>query len=171
MQMPGDSPTVFRVNGHDAVAAAGLFKKACLDTGLSRSAAGGIAQASGWGFAYKPVIVPFKDPVDIGGWYAVDAAVNVGSGLFFNKHNQCNLIVAPTGKPDLAVMQDAMSASIGNSPVNAADAIDKKGKPKKYFAPEWEVPVNGGQPARISIMPVAGAAGSYQLTALQKVSK
>ena len=171
MQMPGDSQTVFRHNGHGPAAAAGLFKKACLDTGLARAAAGAAAEASGWGFAYQPVIVPFKDPVDIGGWYTIDAAVNVGAGMFFNKHNQCNLIVAPADQPSLATMLEAMSAAIGTSPANAADAFDKRGKPRKYFAPEWEVAIGGGSPARISIMPVSGAAGSYQLTALQKVSK
>ena len=171
MQFAGDVPATFAANGHDAAAAADLFKRACLDTSLAREAAGKVAEASGWGFVYRPVMIPFKNPVDMGGWYARDAAVNVGSGMFFNKHSQCNLIVAPMGEFSVAKMRDALGVVIGSPPANAADAIDKKGKPKKYFVPEWQVPLASGTPATVKVMAVVGSDGSIQLSALQKVSK
>ena len=171
MQFPGDVPAAFAANGHDAAAAADLFKRACLDTSLAREAAGKVAEASGWGFVYRPVTIPFKNPVDMGGWYARDAAVNVGSGMFFNKHSQCNLIVVLAGEFSVAKMRDALGSAIGSPPSNSADAVDKKGKPKKYFVPEWQVQVASGTPATVKVMAVVGSDGSIQLSALQKVSK
>ncbi len=171
MQFPGAVQAAFVANEHDAGAAAALFKRACLDTSLSREAAGAVAEASGWGFAYRPVMVPFNEPVDMGGWYARDAAINVGTGMFFNKHSQCNLIVAVAGEFSVPAMRDAVAATLGSPPANAADSIDKKGKPKKYFIPEWQVPLATGGTATIKVMAVVGSADSIQISALQKVSK
>jgi hypothetical protein len=171
MQMPGDSPTLLHAAGHDAAAAANLFKAACLDTRLERQPAGQTAENSGWGFAYRPVMVPFKTPVDMGGWYASDAVVNVGAEMFFNKHRQCNLIIAPSGDTSYAAVKDALVAALGQTPTNAAEAFDKKGKPRKWFQPEWNLALSSGDAALVKLMPVVGASGTYQFTALQKVSK
>src|SRR4030095_3553115 len=91
MQFAGAPVDKFTAARPDASAAAARFQSLCLDTGLNRESAGKQAVASAWGFTYRPLMVPFKQPVELGGWVSADAALNVGSNLFFNKYSQCSL--------------------------------------------------------------------------------
>ena len=92
-----------------------MFKSLCLDTGLDRGIAGRQAVASSWGFTYRPLMVPFKQPVELGGWVSADAALNVGIEPVFNKYSQCGLTVAVAGRADIVASEDAMSKLLGAS--------------------------------------------------------
>jgi hypothetical protein len=172
MQFPGLPEDKLVASGHDLAAAAALFKKLCLDTTLERESAGKQAVEAGWGFSYRPLMVPFKEPIELGGWVAKDAALNVGSNLFFNKHSQCSLTVAVTGPADSVASEAAMSTLLGVQPGNADKALDGKGKRKKYYEPEWAVvdPATGSM-TTVYVRPVANSKGQVQLAALRKANK
>ena len=137
MQFPGAPKDKLVVSGHDLYAAAALFKSLCLDTALDRETAGKQAIASDWGFTYRPMMVPFKQPIELGGWVAADAALNAGANLFFNKHSQCSLTVAVAGPSDGVASEAAIAKLLGTQPSNAGKALDGKGKRKKFYEPEW----------------------------------
>jgi hypothetical protein len=165
----GTATTPRSPHGHDAAAFVSAFSRVCIDTGMVREVAGLAAEGLDWGFAYQPEMVPFKPPVDIGGWYAGDAVVNVGSGLFFNKHAQCNLVGTPAGG-DFAALTAALGTRFG-TPVNAAKATKKDGKPNPSYAPEWEVALPQGGTTRVKAMQVYGNPSEIMISALKKVEK
>lgn len=169
MQFAGAPVDKFTAAGHDASAAAAMFKNLCLDTGLQRETAGKQAVASNWGFTYRPLMVPFKKPVELGGWVSADAALNVGSNLFFNKHSQCSLTVAVAGPGDIVASEEAMSKLLGSKPHNAAKALDSKGKRKKFYEAEWAIadPATGSV-TTIYVRPIEKTVGQVQFAALRK---
>ena len=169
MQFAGAPVDKLAAAGHDASAAVAMFKSLCLDTGLDRATAGRQAVASSWGFTYRPLMVPFKQPVELGGWVSADAALNVGSNLFFNKHSQCNLTVAVAGPANIVASEDAMSKLLGSQPYNAAKALDSKGKRKKFYEAEWSVadPATGSI-TTIYVRPIEKTVGQVQFAALRK---
>jgi len=169
MQFAGAPVDKFTAAGHDASAAAAMFKNLCLDTGLNRESAGKQAVASAWGFTYRPLMVPFKQPVELGGWVSADAALNVGSNLFFNKYSQCSLTVAVAGPADIVASEDAMSKLIGSQPYNAGQALDRKGKRKKFYEAEWSIadPATGSI-TTIFVRPIEKTDGQVQFAALRK---
>jgi len=169
MQFAGAPVDKFTAAGHDAGAAAAMFKNLCLDTGLNRESAGKQAVASSWGFTYRPLMVPFKQPVELGGWVSADAALNVGSNLFFNKYSQCSLTVAVAGPANIVASEDAMSKLLGSQPYNAAQSLDRKGKRKKSYEAEWSIadPATGGT-TTIFVRPIEKTDGQVQFAALRK---
>jgi hypothetical protein len=169
MQFPGAPNEKLVASGHDINAAVGLFKKLCLDTGTDRETAGKQAIASGWGFSYRPLMVPFKKPIELGGWVAGDAALNAGANLFFNKHSQCSLTVAVAGPADIAASEAAMATLLGAKPYNAAKAFDGKGKRKKFYEPEWSIAdAATGSVTIIYLRTVPESTGEVQIAALRK---
>lgn len=169
MQFPGSAETRLGANGHDAGAFASAFKRVCVDTGLVREVAGLSAESLDWGFAYRQEMVPFNNPVDLGGWYTRDAVVNVATGIFLNKHAQCNLIGVPSGG-DLAAIKAGLETQFG-APANAAKATKKDGKPNKSYVPEWEVVLPQGGTATVKAMQVYGNPSEIMISALKKVEK
>jgi hypothetical protein len=169
MQFAGAPVDKLAAAGHDANAAAAMFKNLCLDTGLQRETAGKQAIASNWGFTYRPLMVPFKQPVELGGWVAADAALNVGSNLFFNKHSQCSLTVAVAGPADILASEAAMTKLLGSQPSNAARQMDGKGKRRKFYEAEWAIadPATGGI-TTIYVRPIEKTIGQVQFAALRK---
>ena len=169
MQFAGAPVDKLAAAGHDAGAAAAMFKSLCLDTGLNRESAGKQAVASSWGFTYRPLMVPFKQPVELGGWVSADAALNVGSNLFFNKYSQCGLTVAVAGPADILASEAAMSKLLGSQPYNAAKALDSKGKRKKFYEAEWSIadPATGSI-TTIIVRPIEKTDGQVQFAALRK---
>jgi hypothetical protein len=169
MQFAGAPVDKLAAAGHDASAAVAMFKSLCLDTGLDRGTAGRQAVASSWGFTYRPLMVPSKQPVELGGWVSADAALNVGSNLFFNKYSQCGLTVAVAGSADIVASEDAMSKLLGSQPYNAAKALDSKGKRKKFYEAEWSVadPATGSI-TTVYVRPIEKTVGQVQFAALRK---
>lgn len=167
MVFPGATPIKLIANGHTLADGVAAFDRLCLKTGFDRSAVAAAASASGWGFTYRPEMMPFKPPVDIGGWNAPDATLRVANGIFFNRKPQCSLMFAPQGGADMAPIQAALTALLGMAPINAAKQFDKKGRPQKYYAPEWTVTSPAGKPAKIFVLPAVYNAGAFQLAILQ----
>ncbi len=164
MQFPGDTPTILTANGHDSTAVVAAFKRICLESRLDRQLAGKAAQDLDWGFAYRSIMMPFKDPVDIGGWYTRDAVVNAGKALFFNKQTQCNLIAAPSDASQES-MRNAMDATLG-APSNTGKAFKKNGKPNKYYSPEWTVSTSQVGTVTVFMLPISGSRDQFQIAAL-----
>jgi len=143
MEVPGADATSLQPGSRSLAEAFEAFEKICASTNFDKAAAGGVAEALGWGFAYRPEVVPFKPPVDIGGWRAPDAQLNVANGIFFSREPQCNLTVALSSAPDRAAAIEAISARFGAA-ANAAKAVKKDGSPNPGFQPEWRLPAGGG---------------------------
>jgi hypothetical protein len=167
MRFPGSSPVALQPNGHSVEQGVQAFDKLCLKTKFDRSAVQAIVKASDWGFAYRAEMVPFNEPVDVGGWNAPDATLRMASGIFFNKKPQCNLTFMPQGGANIDMVQKTMSAVLGTEPANANKQFDKKRKPKKYYSPEWAVSDSSGMALRIFVLPGSYNSGAFQLAVLK----
>lgn len=168
---PGSKPLALSAGAHSLGDGASAFKKVCLtgtfDAATIRSAAEGL----GWGLTYRSQMMPFKDPVDIGGWEASDAALYASNGLFFNRNAQCNLTISPSSPATLSDIQAAMTAVVGTAPANVAKAVDKKGKPNRWFEPEWNVSLADGSPAVVYARLSPTIRGAVQLAVMKKAAK
>ena len=167
MVFPGASPLVLAANGHTVADGVAAFDRLCLKSDFDRTALEPTVEASGWGFAYGAEMMPFKPPVDIGGWNAPDATLRMANGIFFNKKPQCNLTFLPVGGADMAALQAAVTALLGAAPDNAAKQFDKKGKLKKYYSPEWTVTGADGARMKVFALPSDYNAGAFQLAVLK----
>lgn len=171
MSYPGASPLNLRPNGHNLVQGADTFKKLCLATGFDKAAVGAAAQAIGWGFAYRAQMMPFKTPVDIGGWESTDAAVYAANGIFFNKLPQCNLTFVPSTPATLADVQAALSAALGQAPANADKAVGKNGKVNRRYEPEWRLVQPDGSIHIVFARLSPTVRGAVHLAVLKKAPK
>ena len=167
MVFPGASPLVLAANGHTVADGVTAFDRLCLKTGFDRAALEPAVAASGWGFAYRAEMMPFKPPVDTGGWNAPDATLRMANGILFNKKPQCNLTFLPVASSDMAAVQAALTALLGTAPDNAAKQFDKKGKPKKYYSPEWTLTGSDGVRLKFFALPAVYNTGAFQLAALK----
>jgi hypothetical protein len=148
----------------DGIAA---FSQLCLKTNFDRSSVEKAVAASDWMFSYRSEMVPFKNPVDVGGWNAPDAALRMSNEIFFNKKSQCNLTFAPVQSVDSNVVMDAMSKALGKAPDNAAKGLDKKGNRAKFFSPEWIITGADGIAVTIFAHPSRSIAGAIHFAALK----
>jgi hypothetical protein len=121
---------------------AGLFKSLCLDSGGEPARIAPAAAAAG---LTSKALEPggFKlDGFDAGAinvWNGNGVALSRTGGFPIVPNAQCNTTFYV---PTLPVMPDviaALTATLGAPPSNLADSMDKKGRPKKYFNPEWTV--------------------------------
>ena len=167
MVFPGASPLVLAANGHSVTDGVAAFDRLCLKTGFERAALEPAVSASGWGFAYRAEMMPFKPPVDIGGWNSPDATLRMANGIFFNRKPQCNLTFLPADGADMAAVQAALTALLGAAPDNAAKQFDKKGKPKKYYSPEWTLTGSNGVLLKVFALPAVYNTGAFQLAVLK----
>lgn len=167
MTFPGVTPASYVMNGHSLQDGAKLFDKVCLKTGFDRAAVAKAIDESGWGFSYRAEMMPFNDPVDVGGWNAPDATLRMANGIFFNKKPQCGLAFAPIGLTDMAAVQEVLTELLGKTPDNADKQFDKKGRPKKYYTPEWTLTDAGGAQLKIFAHPLQYNGGAVQIAALK----
>lgn len=170
LQFPGMQPLVLAPAAHSIDDAANLFKAACLSGSFARTSVGAVLTQSGWGFAFVDQMMPFKEPVNVGGFRAADAAVNVSEGSFFNKRPQCNLLFRAAAPHDQATAITALSATLGAAPSNAADAV-KKGKPNKRYQPEWVIPAATGGTLTVYARASVSDPAVTHFAVLHKVSK
>lgn len=139
MQFGTDGP-VPTLRSRSPADMAGLFKRLCLDTG--RDPATFSAAAAGAGLRAEPYTIPFGKktaPVVLNLWNGDGLVLSESAGFFAARVAQCNAsfyLPEPSSREDVTA---AMAAAIGSAPSNAAKAVDKKGKPKKYFSPEWTI--------------------------------
>lgn len=139
LSFPGIAPATLAAAQHSAADGVEAFSEFCLKTNFDRSSVEKAIAASDWRFSYQSEMVPFKNPVDVGGWNAPDAALRMAKEIFFNKKAQCNLTFAPSGPVSTDTILDAISNVAGKSPDNIAKRFDKNGSPAKYFSPEWTI--------------------------------
>lgn len=139
MQFGTDGP-VPTVRSRAPAEMAGLFKRLCLDTGGDQ--AGLSAAAAAAGLKAEPYTVPFGkkvSPVVLNLWNGDGVILSESAGFFAARVAQCNAsfyLPEPSSREDVTA---ALAGAIGSPPSNAAKAVDKKGKPKKYFSPEWTI--------------------------------
>ena len=167
MQFPGSAPSVYTAGNHNLADGIATFDRLCLQTGFDKGAVDRAASEGSWKFTYRTEMIPFKEPVDIGGWNAPDATLRMADGIFFNKKAQCSFAFAPNDAADMGTIQEAMSKLIGSAPSNASKQFDKKGKPKKYYTPEWSKPGTGGAILKIFAYPLPYNGGAIQLAVLR----
>lgn len=139
LSFPGTTPLIIAPGAHSVKDGVRAFDQLCLKTSFDRSEIEKAVAASDWGFDFKSEIVPFKPPVDVGGWNSPDAALRMANAIFFNKKSQCNLTFAPKEAASSDAVLDAVSSMLGKEPSNASKRFDKKGIPYRYFEPEWTI--------------------------------
>ncbi|HUQ12816.1 MAG TPA: hypothetical protein VM055_00890 [Novosphingobium sp.] len=166
LTFPGSAPVKLTAGTHSLTDGVAAFVGLCVETGFDRAKVERAAAASDWAFAYRAEMMPFKPPVDVGGWNAADATLRMANGIFFNKKPQCSFMFAPQGGADMAAVQAALTKLIG-PPGNAAKQFDKNGKAKKYYTPEWTVTVADAKPLKVYALPAVYNAGAFQLAVLQ----
>ena len=168
---PASKPLQLQAGAHGLADGDQAFQKVCLTGAFDKASIGTAVQSLGWNFAYREQMMPFKKPVDVGGWEASDAAVYAADGIFFNKLPQCNLTFVPAGPASLADVQNAISAAVGAQPRNADKALDKKGRPNKRYEPEWSLAQPDGSSQLIFARLSPTLKGAVHLAVLKKAAK
>jgi hypothetical protein len=138
---------------------AGLFKTLCLDNG--GDGAGLAAAAGAAGLSAVPHTIPGSKktgPVTLGVWTGEGVTVSQTSGFFAAPTAQCNATFYVRALPERQAVTDALAAVIGAAPSNLASATDKKGRPKKYYNPEWSLDA-GGEPRIVTVFVAKGYSG------------
>jgi hypothetical protein len=122
------------------------FKSLCLDTGGSDAAtASAAAQA---GLTGTPSSFPTgkkSEPASLGVWTGPGTVVASSDRFFATQLPQCNVTYYVATLPERQGVADALAAAIGSPPTNAAEAVDKKGKPRKWWSPEWRLGAPGSE--------------------------
>ncbi|HEX8481889.1 MAG TPA: hypothetical protein VF650_08310 [Allosphingosinicella sp.] len=137
MQFAGGSDAPGPVD-RSAAEMAALFKSLCLDGGGSENGLARAAKAADL-FA-NPHVVPGSKktgPITLEVWNGEGIAVSRTDGFFAARPAQCNATFYVSTLPDRTAVTSALSAAIGAEPSNLASAVDKKGKAKNDFTPEW----------------------------------
>jgi hypothetical protein len=168
---PGSKPLQLQAGSHSVADGVQAFQKICLAGAFDKASIGSAVQGLNWNFAYREQMMPFKQPVDVGGWETSDAAVYAAEKIFFNKLPQCNLTFAPAAFPALTDIQAAISAAVGAQPRNADKAFDKKGRPNKRYEPEWALPQADGSTQLIFARLSPTVKGAVHLAVLKKAAK
>lgn len=160
--LPGDAgppPTSDR----PAADMATMFKNVCVDA-ASDAATGAAAAAAGLSVA--PAKFPFgpkAPPINASVWSGPGVTVSRTEGFFAAPLAQCNATFYVETLPGKQEVADAVSRVLGAPPANLAEATDKNGKPKRFYAPIWKIA--GDQPRIVS----ASVSGGSQYTPGAKV--
>lgn len=170
LQAPGLQTTALTAKGRSASEAARLFKQVCLTGKFDRASVNAGLAASGWGFSFVDKMMPFKEPVNIGGFHAPDALLNASDGIFFNKVPQCNLLVRTAEPFQQNAAEAALIETLGAPPSNLSEAT-KKGKPNRSYQPKWIVSGDNGSAFVVTVRRSVIDPGVTHLAALQNVSK
>lgn len=123
---------------------AGLFKSLCLDNWRNGPGLDAAAAAARLEAVHHTIPGSKKStPVTLGVWTGGGVTLSQTSGFFAAPTAQCNATFYVRTLPDRQALTDALAAAIGAAPSNLASATDKKGRPKKYFNPEWSLDAGG----------------------------
>lgn len=115
-----------------------LFKSLCVEG--SADPASFVEAARATGLQASPIELAGtkkRPPVTIDLWMADGLVLSRSEGHSAVPTPQCNATFYVSTLPDRQSVTDSVSALLGSAPSNIASAVDKKGKPKKYFDPEW----------------------------------
>lgn len=115
-----------------------LFKALCLDGSAEPARFLEAARDAGLQAAPLETVGGKKTaPVTLDLWSGQGLVVSRSEGNDAIPTAQCNATFYVSTLPDRQKVTDAISAEVGLPPSNLAAAIDKKGKPKKFFNPAW----------------------------------
>lgn len=167
LSFPGTTPVTIGAASHSLADGVAAFDQICLKTNFDRNGVEKAVAASDWGFSFRSEMVPFKEPVDVGGWNTPDAAVRMANAIFFNKKSQCNLTFAPNETVSSNAVLDAVSNVLRQAPSNAAKRFDKKGNPAKYFSPEWTLVGSDGAAITVFAHASRNISGAIHLAAIK----
>jgi hypothetical protein len=123
-----------------------LFKALCLEGGGEPARFPEAATEAG--LKANPIQVAGnkkEGPATIDLWTGEGLVVSRTDGSYAAPVAQCNATFYVATLPDRQSVTDALSAAMASPPSNLAAAVDKKGKPRKYFVPEWRAVAPGGQ--------------------------
>ena len=124
-----------------------LFTRACLPEGASQLA----ALVSEGTLAPRPFTVPGTKkaaPVPLDIYQGSGFVIARTDGFFVAPQAQCNAVFYVATLPDAQALTAALQSVLG-VPSNAAEAVDKKGKPRRSYSPEWSTVIDG-RPSVIS---------------------
>jgi len=159
MQFAGGAPTAPAPRDISTAEMAGRFKALCLDT---RGGASGLAEAAaGAGLSDYSHTIPATrkaGPVTLAVWTGDGLVLSQTSGFFAAPTAQCNATFYVRGLPEKQAVIDALAAAIGSPPSNLSSAVDKKGKAKKYYNPEWALD-SAGEPRIVTAFVAKGHSG------------
>jgi hypothetical protein len=117
-----------------------LFKTLCLDSTAEPVRL--LEAARDAGLQANPIELAGtkkSGPVSVNLWSGSGLVVSQTEGFYAAPVAQCNTTFYVATLPDKQALTDALAAVVGSPPSNLAAAVDKKGKPRKYFDPEWTV--------------------------------
>ncbi len=128
----------------EPAAMAALFKDVCVSAS-AHSASVGQAAASR-SLSAVPAELGGKNAPKFGVWSGNGVVVSQADTFLGNKSAQCNATFYVPSLPARDAVVAAVTAALGAPPANADKAIDKKGRPAKYWSPEWAVAAPSGTP-------------------------
>jgi len=167
MGYPGAPRLLLSSDGRTIEEGINGFNQLCLETEFDRTRVEFAAEALDWGFEYRIEMMPFNDPVDVGGWNSKDAALRVSESIFFNNRAQCNLTFFPGAGPDLSDVQAILSQIVGEQPVNADRQFKRNGEPRRHYSPEWQIVSASGTELSIFARPSPTMDGAYHFAVLR----
>lgn len=159
MQFLGGASTAPSPRARSTAEMAGEFKTLCLDNWGGGS--GLAAAAAAAGLSDSSHILPATKkaaPVKLGVWTGDGLIVSQTSGFFAAPTAQCNATFYVDDLPERQAVIDALAAAIGSPPSNLSSALDKKGRPKKYYNPEWTLDP-AGEPKIVTAFVAKGYSG------------
>lgn len=159
MQFAGGSPIPPETRDRSPAEMASLFKSLCLDNWRNGPGLDAAAAAAGLGTAHHTIPGTKKSaPVTLGVWTGGGLTLSQTSGFFATRAAQCNATFYVRTLPERQAMTDALAAVIGAAPSNLGSATDKKGRPKKYYNPEWTLD-SAGEPRIVTAFVAKGYSG------------
>jgi hypothetical protein len=157
MQFVSGNPVAPYPRDRSPAEMASLFRTLCLETGGDGARLAAAAAAAGLSAAPHTMPATKKAAaVTLGVWTGDGLILSQTSG-FPGAPAQCNATFYVRALPERQAVTDAVAAVIGRPPSNLASATDKKGRPKKYYNPEWLSAV--GEPRIITAFVAKGYSG------------
>ena len=158
MQFVSGNPVAPNPTDRSPAEMARLFQTLCLET--AGDGARLAASAAAAGLSAVPHTIPATKkaaPVTLGVWTGDGLVLSQTSGFFAAPNAQCNATFYVRTLPERQAVTDALAAVIGRAPSNLASATDKRGRPKKFYNPEWLSAV--GEPRIITAFVAKGYSG------------
>jgi hypothetical protein len=138
----------------DPAAMVALFKEACVVGAASAEGIATVAEARA--LSRMPFDTGGKNPMAAGVWTGAGVVVSQADTFLGNKGAQCNATFYVDALPPKDKVVEAMTAALGAAPSNADKAIDKKGRPAKWWDPQWTVTGVDGTPLTAVIFVAKG---------------
>jgi hypothetical protein len=131
-----------------------LFKDVCVAGSASAAAVAPAAEARS--LTKVPFEMGGKNAPVAGVWTGQGVVVSQADAFLGNKAAQCNATFFVDALPAKDKVVEAMTAALGAPPTNADKAIDKKGRPAKWWDPQWTVTAPDGSPLTAVIFVAKG---------------